>query len=462
MNTPHIKQNSRERSEEQMPSTAGPLFKIIAWGRLCAHRLWENNVTAMSSALSFRTIFALIPLLVLAFLFLKSAGIVEDRKQSLRQVLDASGFSQITLSSPVDADADGTASAPADPSPRVFNVADQIERLVGFVEDKLTVGRLGPIGIVLLIYTATTLLTALERSLNRIFGATRSRSLMRRLPFYWSVLTLGPLLLTAGTYIGHQATDTLGHVTGLSRLLAGAGGWLAPFLGYLLALWAIYKLLPNTEVRSLCALLGAAVAAPLWLIAKWGFALYVEKFVSTGNLYGSLGLVPLFLIWLNLSWTILLFGAEVAHTAASPRFGLTTESPGGPTVNPPDLLAALLAVARSFAAGSGPTSREQVIAQLHLPEESVITLLDRLNTLGLLCPVEINNAPHYVLTRPADKIGVAEILHIGKSAGQARFHPDIDAAVTQFNEQATSALSSLTLADLLRPASKAVPETPKT
>ncbi|NLX13553.1 MAG: YihY/virulence factor BrkB family protein [Phycisphaerales bacterium] len=448
------RQEDRERIGNQHSSTAdtptGPLLNIIAWGRLCAYRLWEHNVTAMSSALSFRTIFALIPLLVLAFLFLKSSGIVEDRKESLRQVLDASGLSQIVLAPPSSPDTDETATAPADETPQVVNVADYIEQLVGYVEEKLTVGRLGPIGIVLLIYTATTLLTAMERALNRIFGAARSRSLFRRLPFYWSVLTLGPLLLMAGTYIGREATETLTHATGVLRVLAGAGGWLAPFLGYLLALWAIYKLLPNTEVRGLYALLGAAVAAPLWLIAKWGFALYVEKFVSTGNLYGSLGLVPLFLIWLNLSWTILLFGAEVAHTAGSPRAGSVTEPPGGLATNPPDLLAALLAVARSFAAGSGPAPQGHLIEQLHLPEETVVALLDRLNALGLLCPVEIYDAPHYVLTRPVDKIGVTEILHLNRSGEYHRYQSEINAAVNRFNEQAISALSAITLADLLR------------
>lgn len=456
-------QKYRERGGNQEPSPpappAGPLLKIIAWGRLCVHRLWENNVTAMSSALSFRTIFALIPLLVLVFLFLKTTGIVEDHKQSLRQVLDASGFAQIVLAPPTTPDTDAVTTAPADELPQVVNVADYIERLVGYVENKLTVGRLGPIGIVLLIYTATTLLTAMERSLNRIFGAARSRSLLRRLPFYWSVLTLGPLLLMAGTYIGREATEALAHATGVFRVVAGAGGWLAPFLGYLLALWAIYKLLPNTEVPSLYALLGAAVAAPLWLIAKWGFALYVENFVSTGNLYGSLGLVPLFLIWLNVSWMILLFGAEVAHTAGSPLSGSVAEPPGGSAANPPDLLAALLAVARSFAAGTGPASRDQLIEQLNLPEDTVTALLDRLNALGLLCPVEINDAPHYVLTRPAEQIGVSEILQLNRPAERHRFHPEINAAVNRFNTQAASALASITLADLLGPSAQKTSET---
>ncbi len=424
--------------------------EVRLW-RVYVESLWEKNVTAMSAALSFRTIFALVPLLVLAFLLLRTVGIIENRKDNLRHILEASGFSQIMLLETEGAA--GTASQPGAPPQRVFNVADEIERLVDSVEQKLTIGRVGPVGFLLLIYTATSLLTSIERSLNRIFGAARSRSLARRMPLYWSVMTLGPILVAAGTFLGRQATGTLDQMTGISRVLAGFTGWAAPFLGYLFVLWAVYKLLPNTEVPWLSALMGAAAAAPAWLIAKWAFALYVERFVRTGNLYGVLGLVPLFLIWLNLSWLIVLFGAELANQYAGSVRSSSSRPARGAGIRQPDLLAGLLAVGGPYEEGRGPVSSRQAAEQLQMPHDAAGRVLEVLAEMGLILPVEGRPEPSFVLARPAAAISVVDVLQERRpdaASAADSYSPSIRAALGHFYEQARSSLSGLTLADLLR------------
>lgn len=419
--------------------------------QICARQLWEKNVTAMSAGLSFRTIFAMVPLLVLAFLLLKTVGIVENSKQTLRHILEASGVSQIVL-----VETEGAAGAASQPEAhaqqRVVNVADEIERLVEGVEQKLTIGRVGPVGFLLLIYTATTLLTTMERSLNRILGAPRSRSLLRRLPLYWSVMTLGPILLATGIFTGRQAAQTLGSTTGISYLLAGATGWVAPVLAYLLVLWAVYKLLPNTEVPSSSALIGAAVATPIWLIAKWGFALYVGRFVRTGNLYGVLGLVPLFLIWLNLSWLILLFGAELTSLHAGMVRSSLPRRARDAGARPSDLLAALLAVGGPYEQGHGPVPARKVGEELRISGEAAGRILDLLAEMGLVCAVRNRQTPAYVLARPAAAIPVVEIMQMSTSAAEtvsAAYSPAISAALASFYQQARSSLSALTVAHLL-------------
>ena len=97
--------------------------------------------------------------LVLAFLVLKSVGVLEDRKQSLQQILEASGFTQITLTHNLEPDSTKLQAATQPQKAKIINVANEIEKLVGHIESKLTLGRIGPIGIVLLIWTALTLLT---------------------------------------------------------------------------------------------------------------------------------------------------------------------------------------------------------------------------------------------------------------------------------------------------------------
>ena len=351
--------------------------------RACAGLLWQHNVTAMSAALSFRTIFAMVPVLVLAFLVLKSVGVMENSKQVLRSVLQASGFSQIALVQPSETAPASQADAVTPASERVINLADEIERLVERVERKLTVGRLGPIGIVLLIYTATTLLTSMEVSLNRIFGVLRSRSLTRSVPLYWVGHDPRPRARRGGILPGpaHGARSGTHQrslmVAGLDRRMGSAHHRLpGPVLRALQAA-------PPTPTSDGGAALGGAIfAVPAWLIAKWLFAVYVREIVATGNLYGALGLVPIFLIWLNVSWLIFLYGAELTYVAGNLASLQSLEKTEPPALGPHDLLAAIMAVARLYEAGRGPVSLDEIKNQVKLPDEPVRWLLGQLVAVG--------------------------------------------------------------------------------
>lgn len=422
-------------------------------GRVCATLLWEHNVTAMSAALSFRTIFAMVPVLVLSFLVLKSVGVLENSKQALRSVLQASGFSQIALVQPSGTAPATHASSTVPTGERVVNVADEVERLVERVEEKLTVGRLGPVGIVLLIYTATTLLTSMERSLNRIFGAPRSRSPARRVPLYWSAMTLGPVLVVAVSYVGQRTTRVLEHVSGFSWLLAATGEWVVPIGGYLIVFFGLYKLLPNADVRWRAALGGALCAVPTWLIAKWLFALYVREIVATGNLYGALGLVPIFLVWLNLSWLIFMYGGELAYVIGNPASLRSLEKQEEySSLGPRDILAAMVVIARHYHAGRGPVSLEAIRGRLKLPDRSVRWLLGQLGSVDAVCPVAGDGPPAYVLARPADKIAVLEVLRIvqpDRSSEAGRYDPEIEDAIARFQQRSQTALGSLTVDQLI-------------
>ncbi|MCG8409563.1 MAG: YihY family inner membrane protein [Phycisphaerales bacterium] len=427
-------------------------FQIQLW-RFCARRLWENNVAAMSAALSFRTIFAMIPAIVLAVLVLKSVGVLDDGKKSLREFLAGAGVTRIAI---VDEEFEA-APSPDSESEKVFNVADEIESIVDDVEAKLTIGRIGPVGVALLIWTALTLLTTVERSLNRIFGASRQRPIARRVLLYWSVLTLGPLVLIVVEYASRRVTQLVENMPGLSWLL-GISAWAAPIVVGVLVLGAVYKHMPNTHVQFRSAIGGAAVAVPLWLLAKWGFAIYVAKLVGTGNLYGALGLLPLFMIWLNLSWLIFLFGAELAHTAVNLTDLEIAEKTMDSEPGPSDLLAAAVAVAQPFIAGRGPVSADDIAKRLSLTSATAQRLLDRLESSMIVCAVESDRSAAYVLSRPAEKIAILDIAGMnGRLEGNSvmtLYAPDIKQAVEKAWSHARSAVGDYTLADVVRERAK--------
>ena len=435
-------------------------FQFQLW-KFCARRLHEVNATAMSAALSFRTVFAMVPILVLAGLVLKSGGALEQAKGKLRQYVIDKGFAHITRVDP--AATTRPASEPTSRPVKVVNLADRIERTIEGAEKKLTFGTVGPVGIALLIWSAMTLATTLERSLNRIFGAPRGRPPIRRVLLYWSALTLGTVVLAAAVYLGGRATEAFANVPGVSWMLAGVG-WAGPVILGILFVAALYKFLPNTNVSFRLAIGGALVAVPLWLVAKWAFGLYVRALIGQPSIYGALGLAPLFLLWLNFSWLIFLFGAQLAHTAANLGQMRSDELAERTALGPWELLAAAVAVAQSYLQGSGPIGLKQVADRLRLPDASVQQLLDRLTAAGVIYPVKSTQAGGYVLARQAEKIPVFQFLMPGTvpvesmAAGAPQqavlsLGPGHDQAIAKsvasLQQQTQDALKNVTLADLV-------------
>jgi len=426
-------------------------YQIQLW-RFCAERLKKDNAMAMSSALSFRTIFALIPALVLAVIILKPFGLVESTKIGIENVLSAVGVSQIAVREESVMPMDGGPWPNIEPSRKVVNLAETIQRLVGQVEQKLTFGRVGPVGVVVLIWTVLTLLTTMERSLNRIFSARRVRPLARRILLYWSVITLCPLLLVTAIYLGRLATRGLENTPVLSWVL-GAVGEVAPILVGIFLLAMVYALMPNTKVNFVWALGGATLAVPLWLVAKWAFSLYVTKLVAVGSLYGTLGLLPLFLLWLNLSWLLFLFGAEIAHTGANLAQMQLAEDAEKFIPTPSSILAAAVAVAKPYLAGLGPATTAEIAGKLKLPVEAAEGLLERLTGMRVVTRVDASGGPAYVLARPPEKIPMTEILQIDHveepTVAAALYDPEIAETVASFRGRARGVLGNVSLAEVI-------------
>jgi len=434
-------------------------------------RMKEIDAPSMGAALSYRTIFALIPVLVLAFLILKSVGVLGDARGSLRYVMDYAGFRQIYLQdAPVDFDTqwEEWVTAPpgaAPPAPagapaagpaaaqKEENVGLRIEEVITNAEQQLTLGKLGPVGVVLLIWTSLSLMTTTEQSLNRIFEAARSRSVGRRTLLYWSAMTLGPVVLVATVYAIGQATDAVvAHVPGAGWAMA-ALDWAVPGLAGIVLLAALYKLMPNTFVGLWPAVGGAVFVVPIWMAAKWGFALYVKSLVAKGHLYGTLGLFPLFLLWLYVSWLVFLLGAQLAHTGMNLRRLQAMKAADRAVPGPWDLLAAALSVARLYQEGIGPVPAMRVAEDLRLPPALVQPILGQLLSAGILCPAGLAPAAGYVLARPPEQTAVLDVLQAartqGRDAAAHAFAPPVALSVAAVQGKAREALGAMTLAQAL-------------
>jgi membrane protein len=177
---------------------------------------------------------------------------------------------------------------------------------------------LGAFGLVALFVTAIFLFNSVEHTINDIWQAKQSRPFLSKFMSFWTVLTAVPLLVIFSFYVATNVD--LRNAAGLDA--GGEGFFEHTFLAYLLnwlAFWFAYQFIPYTRVRVWAAVTGGVVGGTLWELAKGGFNWYITNMTAFDQVYGPLATIPVFLLWLYLTWVIVLFGAEVAYAVQYPR-----------------------------------------------------------------------------------------------------------------------------------------------
>lgn len=173
--------------------------------------------------------------------------------------------------------------------------------------------KLTAVGILFLFVTSIMMMKNIEAALNRIWRVSEPRRGMSSFLLYWAVLSLGPVLIGFGLVLSSYLASlplfySASELVGRQLLLA-----LLPPLLSTAAFTLLYAAVPNCRVPIRAAAIGAVAAALLFEIAKRGFALFVAQFPSYELVYGAFAAVPMFLLWIYISWTIVLFGAEVSR-----------------------------------------------------------------------------------------------------------------------------------------------------
>ncbi len=261
----------------------------LARARVRLHRAWSvlphvnrefryDECLLRAQALSFSALLALVPLMAISFsvISLASSGAQAKLQAFLFEHLIPASGSAVT------------------------------EHIAAFSQRASTVGL---VGLVFLILTAVGLFATIEHTFNAIWGVTRRRSPMARFLAFWSIITLGPSLLGVSIYLTASVREMV-SVPVFQRTTA----YLLPLVLTWAAFTWLYVLAPHTRVRLKPALIAGVAAGSLWEAAKYAFDYYASLAVAVSKIYGSLGILPLFLAWLFLSWVIVLFGAELSYT----------------------------------------------------------------------------------------------------------------------------------------------------
>lgn len=254
-------------------------FLVMLWSRINHDRL-----TSSSAELAYTTILALVPLITVVFSLLSAFPMFSDVSLSLKQLI----YSNLV---PTASD----------------TIQNYLEQFIANTK-KMTF-----IGIIGLIVTSLLLINSINNALNRIWQTKRKRSFMYNLTMYWTILTLGPILVGSSVAVSS-------YIFSLKWLSNAASGDLLlstlPFIISVVGFWLLYSIIPTESIPFKEAAVGALVAAILFEIGKRAFALYVTSFPTYQLIYGVVSSIPIMLVWIYCSWCIVLFGAEFAATLA--------------------------------------------------------------------------------------------------------------------------------------------------
>ena len=265
-------------------------------------------------------------------------------------------------------------------------------------------GRLTAIGLAFFFVTAVMLMMTIDVSLNRLFRVQRSRPLLQQVLMYWAILTLGPVLIGGSLSMSSFA---LGASLGWLKLGFAADVVLRvlPFVFTCAALTLVYGIVPYRVVKPRDALIGGVVAGIAFEIVKRGFAIYLARFPTYSLIYGAFATIPIFLVWLYISWVVVLAGATL--TAMLPAYRLAE---GGPLPGRDfmDALAVLSVLARGQEKG-GPIRMAQISSRVRLVPHRCEAALERAARLGWTARSE---QVSWVLARDADDLLVADIYRI--------------------------------------------------
>ncbi|MDJ0686299.1 MAG: YihY family inner membrane protein [Alphaproteobacteria bacterium] len=320
-------------------------------------------------------------------------------------------------------------------------------------------GELTAVGILFLIVSAVMLLVSISSAFDTVWRARRRRNLVARLLVFWAVITLAPMLfgasLTISSYLFTVARQSgVEEVTGpLTNF-----GFLLPFLLQTAGFTALFVILPNHPVRKTDALLGGAAAAVAFELLKKGFGLYVLYFPTYQTIYGALATIPIFLLWVYLSWIIVLFAAEL--TAALPEWRSGARRLHRGEDPPHDRLACALAMLSSLKAAQaeGRGIRERRLLNVVGFGPGVIGRVTR--TLEQARYIARGEKGEWLLIRDLDAVSLHDLYEaLGLSWSTATTHKQSRKAwscrvrdIQSELSDTAARLMDISLAELLKPA----------
>ncbi len=448
-----LRENAQALLDErvlQSPAEMSRLHKCAHFWVMVVKSFIRNRCPVRASALAYATVLALIPMLAVAVSitssFLKKQG--EDQIDhfiakfvaSMAPIQAGSAVSSndttntsdggMLLVVPSEPDLDSTNApdagnavtqdennlTPAEKAKQALAARRMTAHYIHEFIRNTRSGALGVTGSVLLIFVAISMLSRIEDTFNDIWGIARGRSWFMRIVLYWGVLSLVPMLLAVALGLAtgphlHATRRFLNSMPFIGHLLMPLVFQVLPVIVLCVTFALFYVLIPNTKVHWRAALAGGFVGGGLFHLNNLISVLYVSRVVSNSRIYGSLGLVPVFMIGLYCSWLILLFGAQVAYAFQNRAAYLEEKQIGHINQRGREFVALRLMtlVGRRFLQGAPPPNIVEIGQELAVPTRLVQYIMQTLSGARLVVETA-GNDPAYLPARPLETITCHDIL----------------------------------------------------
>jgi len=405
--------------------------------RHCFKLLNKNRAEQLAAALSYYTIFGIVPLAIVVVLIFHSIPAYRDMGGQLKSIL----YEELRLSSIQYPD-------PDNPEKRVV-LTDYLDEIINRVFTDVDKGSLGVISALLLIWAALRLLSIIEAAFNHMWYVPRGRGFLHRVINFWALLTLVPLLLGAGLYATTRYSI-------LQSIRTGVPTMLGPIISYFMsaaALFVLYLVMPNAKVQAGPAAKGAAFAALVWGVARWGFTVYVTELIPYSTLYGVLGLIPLAIFWVYITWLIVLFGLQLAfviqhlETLELAETRQAREAEDRFIANDMTAIGVAREIAAAFESGHGPVATDVVCSRLDIPGEFGEKLLNELVLRGVLAKTS-DPIRGFVPAKAPEHIRLSEIADAVAAASFGQPKPD-ETALQRVVEEYQRVLAQYSLRQLI-------------
>ena len=350
--------------------------RVVTFLRFLWKRFLDDNLFQAAGALSYTTVFALVPLSMVVFGVLSAFPVFDRWSDQLSDYI----FSNFVPSS-----------------------ARAVETYLR--QFSLNAGQLTAAGIVALVFSLLVTLSSVETTFNRIWRVPTARPKVARFLVYWTVFTLGALVAATSLALSTRFFAMAIFETQPGQWLENIMVRLTPFTIELIAFAAVFKVVPHRTVLWRHAFGGALLAALLFEAVKWWLAVFIGGFSSYGKVYGTLAFAPIFLVWIYLGWTAILLGASFAASMSAFRYQpVSMRLPVGYEFY--GLLRMIGRFAQARAKGLGLHSQDIHHLEPMLTDQLVQQMLGQLSQIGLVSRAE---SGEWLLARDLGTLTVGDL-----------------------------------------------------
>lgn len=409
-----------------LPGPRRLLFAVCRIATIVVRGFTTDNCGLQASALTYITLMSMIPVLALMFSFSKGMGmqnrLIELIGLQRNEIVEqADGHEKRRVEFSVAPPGSLEAQAAGSGQLALGGLPEPLQRVVttvfAYVENT-SFGALGLVGSLLLLWGAVQAMIKLEETFNQIWGVRTPRPLFRRCTEYFFVLALLPVLLVVVTSVNAalSAPAVIDRISLWFGPLAGLYTGILRLFGVAVIVGAftfLFRFMPNTEVKTMPALLAGLVGGGLWYATQWAYITFQIGVTHYNAIYGTFAAVPFFLAWLYTNWIIVLLGGELSFAAQNYRTYVLGGSAAAASPAARAVLGLVLTyeACRAFLAGEHAW-RLAEFARVHaIPVRLVASVAAMLVAEGILVPVDLGGDQEraYVPGKPPESLTLADV-----------------------------------------------------